>query len=184
MLDLEKVKTEYQELLEQLSDPELISNWDKFEELNKRKIFLEKIIEKEKEIEDLKNKIGENKAILNSQEDQELFSLAETEIGQLTEKLKNLEEDIRKMPAQEKESSKDPDQSKAAIIEIRAGTGGEEASLFAADLFRMYSRYAQLKGWKQKVLDSRPSEIGAFKEIVFETKGVQLSPAIKYQRRV
>src|SRR4030042_1327116 len=140
MLDLEKVKTEYQELLEQLSDPELISNWDKFEELNKRKIFLEKIIEKEKEIEDLKNKIEENKSILKTQEDQELFSLAETEIGQLTEKLKILEEDIQKTSIEETETAKDPDQPKAAIIEIRAGTGGEEAALFAADLFRMYSK--------------------------------------------
>ncbi|HXK32266.1 MAG TPA: peptide chain release factor 1 [Candidatus Paceibacterota bacterium] len=184
MLDLEKVKTEYQELLEQLSDPELISNWDKFEELNKRKIFLEKIIEKEKEIEDLKNKIEENKSILKSQEDRELFSLAETEIGQLNEKLKNIEQEIQKLLTEETKSSKNADLAKAAIIEIRAGTGGEEAALFAADLFRMYSRYAQLKGWKQKVLDSRPSEIGGFKEIVFEIKDGEIWPAMKNEAGV
>jgi len=184
MLDLKKVKTEYQELLEQLSDPELISNWDRFEELNKRKLFLEKIIEKEKEIEDLKNKIEENKSILKSQEDQELFSLAETEIGQLTEKLKNLEQEIERISAEETESSNDAGQPKAVIIEIRAGTGGEEAALFAADLFRMYSKYAQLKGWKQKVLDSRPSEIGGFKEIVFEIKDGNIWPSMKNEAGV
>src|SRR4030065_2424721 len=109
MLDLKKVKTEYQELLQQLSDPELISNWDKFEELTKRKSFLEKIIEKEKEIEDLKNKIEENKGILKSQEDQELSSLAETEIGQLTEKLKDLEAEIQKMPMEDKKAPANTD---------------------------------------------------------------------------
>ncbi len=184
MLDLKKVKTEYQELLQQLSDPGLISNWDKFEELTKRKSFLEKIIEKDEEIEDLKNKIEENKGILKSQEDQELSSLAETEIGQLTEKLKNLEAEIQKMLLEEKKTSTSADISKAIIIEIRAGTGGEEATLFAADLFKMYSKYSQLKGWKQKVLDSRPSEIGGFKEIVFEIKDGEIWPYMKNEAGV
>jgi len=184
MLDLNKVKIEYQKLLEQLSDPELISNWDKFEKLNKRKDFLEKIIEKEKEIQDLKNKIEENKSILKSQENQELFSLAETEIVQMTEKLKNLEQEIERTSVKETEDIKDSDQPKAVIIEIRAGTGGEEAALFAADLFRMYSKYGQIKGWKQKILDSRPSEIGGVKEIVFEMKDGDIWPAMKNEAGV
>ena len=184
MLDLKKVKTEYEELLEQLSDPELISNWDKFEELTKRKSFLEKIIEKEKEIENLRNKIEENKGILKSQEDKELSSLAETEIGQLTEKLKSLETEIQTIMLQDSEPSANTDTAKAAIIEIRAGTGGDEAALFAADLFRMYSKYSQLKGWKQKVLDSRPSEIGGFKEIIFEIKDGEIWPYMKNEAGV
>ncbi len=191
MVDIEAIKKEYNEILQQLSDPELISNWEKgdeskdsssptellrsksegFEELLKRKNYLEKIIEKGKEIEDLKNKIEENKEILKSHEDQELSSLAETEIVQLSEKLKNLEEEIQKLltelPFMKAKVNEGP---KAVIIEIRAGTGGEEAALFAADLFRMYSKYSQLKGWRQKVLDSRPAELGGFKEIIFEIK--------------
>ena len=166
MPDLENVKKEYQTILEKLGDPELISDWEKFEELSKRKSFLEKIIEKEKEIEDLKNKIEENKVILKSGEDAELSSLAETEIIQLTEKLKNLEEEMQRMSSE----TATPAGPKAIIVEIRAGAGGEEAALFAADLFRMYLKYSQLKGWQQKTLDSRPAELGGFKEIVFEIK--------------
>ena len=177
MLEIEGVKKEYDELLNQLSDPELISNWGKFEELTKRKAFLEKIIEKEKEITDIKNKIEENKAILKSQEDQELVSLAETETGQMNEKLKKLEEELKKLLSEEEE----PDAPKAIIMEIRAGTGGEEAALFAADLFKMYSKYAQLKGWKQKTLDSSPSELSGLKEIIFEMKNGDVWSKMKYE---
>ena len=214
MLNLESVKKEYEEILQQLSDPELISNWpasakatagkEKFEGLTKRKSFLEKIIEKEKQIEELKNKIEENKEILKSQEDKELFSLAEIEIVQLKEKLKNLEEEIEKSltelplpsshlwerggrrgqsPLRPTEGEKNHE-PKAAIVEIRAGTGGEEAALFVADLFRMYSRYSQLKKWKQKVLEQKPAELGGFKEIIFEFKDTDVWSCMKYEAGV
>ncbi|MDP2966892.1 MAG: peptide chain release factor 1 [bacterium] len=184
MVDIEVIKKEYEKILSQLSNPELISNWPAFEELTKRKSFLEKIIEKEKEIEDLKNKIEENKEILKSHEDKELSSLAETEIVQLSKKLKNLEEELENLfkLGAEKEKRKDCPQS--VIVEIRAGTGGEEAALFAADLFRTYSKYSQTKGWKQKVLDSRPSEIGGFKEIIFEIKDGDVWSSMKYEAGV
>src|SRR3989344_6329413 len=97
MQDLEKLKAEYNELLNQLSDPELISDWEKFEELSKRKSSLEKIIEKDKELKDLEKRIEENNAILKSQEDQELSSLAETEILQLEGKKKTLGEELKKL---------------------------------------------------------------------------------------
>jgi len=171
--DLKKTELEYQKILQQLSDPELISNWEKFEELNRKKIFLEKIIEKGKEIEEIKNKIEENKTILKSKEDEELYSLAEAEIIQLKEKEKKLEKELKELLSKEEsQSSSDSKQPKeqAVIVEIRAGTGGEEAALFAADLFRMYSKYASSQGWKQKILDSRLSELGGFKEITFELK--------------
>ncbi|MDP1538967.1 MAG: peptide chain release factor 1 [bacterium] len=180
MFSFENVKKEHEEILQQLSDPELISNWEKGDELLKRKKFLEQIIEKGKEIEDLKNKIEENKEILKSHEDQELSSLAETEIVQLKEKLKNLEEEIQKLLSEGKEN----EGPKAVIVEIRAGAGGEEAALFAADLFRMYSKYSQLKGCKQKVLDSRPAELGGFKEIIFEIKDGDVWSFMKYEAGV
>lgn len=177
MSGIEAIKKEYQKIIEQLSDPELISDWEKFEELTKRKGVLEKIIEKEKEIEDLKNKIEENKEILKSREDSELFSLAETEMIQLKEKQIILEKEPKKLLRSEEET----EEPKSVIVEVRAGTGGKEAALFAADLFRMYSKYASLENWKQKVLDSRPSELGGFKEIIFELKDGNVFSKMKYE---
>ncbi len=167
MVNVKDVKKEYDEILQKLSDPELISDWGRFEELSKRKAHLEKIIEKQKELEDLKNKIEENKTIISAREDTELVSLAEAEITQLQEKEKSVESELKNL-AEGKENNSEP---KSAIIEIRAGAGGEEAGLFAADLFRAYSKYGQTQGWKQKVLDSRPTGIGGFKEVIFELSG-------------
>lgn len=174
MPEIDAIEKEYDEILQQLSSPELISNWEKFEILTKRKNFLEKIIEKEKVIKDLENKIEENKAILKSWEGQELIVLAETEIVQLTEKKKILEEELKKLlsegtgEGQERDSPSS--KSRAAVVEIRAGTGGEEAALFATDLFRMYSKYADSKNWKRTVLDCHYSDLGGIKQIVFELK--------------
>ena len=184
MSDAENVKKEYDEILNQLSDPELISDWAKFEELTKRKSYLEKIIEKEKMIEDLKNRMEENKTILKSQEDPELSSLAETETAQLNEKLKILEEEIQKLLTESNKNLEDSTNSKAVIIEIRAGTGGEEAALFVADLFKMYSKYAVLQNWKEKLLDSRPTSLNGFKEIVFEIAGNEAFSKIKNEAGV
>ncbi|MFH1714115.1 MAG: peptide chain release factor 1 [Candidatus Nealsonbacteria bacterium] len=166
MADFEKLKAEYDKLLNQLSDPGLISDWEKFEELSKKKSFLEKILENEKALKELKDKIEENKSILNSQDDKELYSLAQTEIGQLKEKEKELEKELENALSEDK-----PDMPSACIMEIRAGTGGEEAALFASDLFKMYSKYAQIQNWDQRVLDSKKTSIGGIKEITFELKG-------------
>ncbi len=178
-----EIKKEYEKLLNQLSDPELISDWKKFEKLSKRKKDLEKIIEKGKVIKEIKNQIEENKTILKTEEDKELTSLAETEIGQLQEEESRLQREKKELedllengnPLSESYSNRHSAFSgknggQAAIIEIRAGTGGKEAALFAGDLFRMYSKYALSQNWKEKVLDSHPTEIGGFKEITFELK--------------
>ena len=167
MLFLDKAKKEYEELLSQLSDPELVSDWDKFEQLSKRKKELDKIIEKDKEIEEIDRRILENKTILNAPDDEELNSLAETETSQLQEKRKKLEKELEDMLKDGGVSKK----SHSAIIEIRAGTGGDEAGLFAANLYHMYSKYAELQGWKQKLLDSHSTGVGGFKEVVFELGG-------------
>lgn len=176
MSDIESIKNEYNEILNQLSDPELIYNQEKMEELQKRRGVLEKIIEKEKELQDLKNKIEENKAILKSEEDPELISLAETEISQLQEKEKILEEELEKL-LRDKEI-KEP---QSIIVEIRAGTGGEEAALFAADLYRMYSKYALSQNWKLRILDVRESKLKGFKEIIFELKNGDVFSKMKYE---
>jgi peptide chain release factor 1 len=174
MAGTESIRKEYQETLNQLSDPELVSHWDKFEELNKRKNQLEKIIEKDKELQELKNKIEENEGILSAQEDKELSSLAQEEINQMIEKQKTLEKELKSMM-----ESKPEEQVKAVIVEIRAGTGGDEAAIFVADLFRMYSKYAAAQNWKLKTLDSRQTDINGFKEVVFELKGSNVFSKMK-----
>ncbi len=176
--DLKKIETEYQAILEQLSNPELISNWPEFEGLTKRKNFLEKIIEKEKEVLNLKNRIEENKSIISSREDPELVILAETELNQLLEKGGILEKELADLLKVDEDKSssalaaarEEQETIKSIIVEIRAGTGGEEATLFVADLFKMYSKYAFFQGWQQKILDSHPTDLDGFKEIIFELK--------------
>jgi len=174
MEDLEDIKKEYDQILEQLSDPELISNWGKFEELSKKKASLEKIIEKEKEFQEVKNRLEENKEIIKAQEDQDLTLLAESEIKQLKEKGDFLKEELKNLL--KGDSGSVPG---SVIVEIRAGTGGEEAALFVADLYRMYSKYATAKGWKQKILDSSSTTLKGLKEIVFEMKGENVWPEMK-----
>lgn len=193
MPEIESLKKEYEEILKQLSDPELVSNWGRFEILQKRKAVLDEIFEKEREIEEVKNKIEENKAIIAAKEDEELISLAETEIFQLQEKEKFLGKKLEDLLKDKKESKsqsflkEDSPQKEsnldntAVIIEIRAGTGGEEAALFVKDLFRMYSKYALNQDWKQKTLDSNPTGMGGFKEIIFELSDGNVFSKIKYE---
>ncbi|MCK5044770.1 peptide chain release factor 1 [Candidatus Parcubacteria bacterium] len=183
MPSVSELKKEYQEILNKLSDPELISDWEKFEELSKRKTSLEKTIEKEKEIEDIKNQIEENRAILSANEDAEFSSLAQEELNSLLIKQKNMETELEKElnPEESVEEVSPEKQNNTIIMEIRAGTGGDEAALFAANLYRMYSRYAQIKGWKEKVLNSSRNEIGGTKEISFEIKGDDVFASLKYE---
>ncbi|MFH1401714.1 MAG: peptide chain release factor 1 [Parcubacteria group bacterium] len=187
MQETESFKKEYEKILKQLGSPELLSDWEKFQELSGRKNFLEKIFDKEKEIMEIEGKIKENQGLIGAKEDQELISLAESEIPQLKEreeKLKNELENMLKKEAGDEEpsdSQNTTNDNMAAIIEIRAGTGGQEASLFAGNLYKMYSRYSQNQGWKLKVLDSSPTELGGFKEVIFELKGESVFRKLQYE---
>lgn len=176
--DFEKIKKEYDSLLQQLSDPELVSNWERFEDVNKRKNFLEKVIEKYNELKELKNKIGENKSIISAGEDSELTTLAEEELADLSQRHLKLEKEIDTLL---KKGGSEEEAPKAVIVEIRGGTGGEEASLFVSDLFRMYSKYAKSQEFGLKVLDSRTTELGGFKEVLFELKGDDVFSKMKFE---
>jgi len=176
MLDIESIEKEYNGLLNQLSDPGLISDWERFEELSRKKEHLEKIINKHKELEETKKKIEENKAIIASGEVSELVILAQDEISSLVDKRETLEKELEQITSPEASFGKE-----AAIIEIRAGTGGEEAALFAGSLFKMYSRYADLQGWSQRILNSHSTELKGFKEIIFELKGEGAYSKMKYE---
>ncbi|PIS39120.1 MAG: peptide chain release factor 1 [Candidatus Nealsonbacteria bacterium CG08_land_8_20_14_0_20_43_11] len=162
-VNIEEIKKESESVISQLGDPELISDPKKLEELSRRKEDLEKILDKEKGISELKIRLEENQEIIKAQEDPELVSLAQVETSQLEKKIKVLEKEIENLIEDEESAKK-----QAVIMEIRAGTGGDEAALFCGDLFRTYSRYADRCGWQMKVLDSNPTEIGGFKEIIFE----------------
>jgi peptide chain release factor 1 len=184
MQEIESLRKEYEELLSQLSSPELLSDWDKFQELSKRKTFLEKIFETEKEIADNAQKLKENQSIIAANEYPDLVLLAETEMAQLNERETNLKADLEKMlkDGEDEETGGVPSlKDMAAIVEIRAGAGGEEAALFAGDLYRMYTRYAQLQGWKMKTLDSSQSDLRGYKEIVFEMSGGNVFEKMQFE---
>jgi len=166
-MNFESVKIEYDELVKQLSDPELISDWERLEELSKKKKKLEKIIGKHDQLKEIEHKIEEGKAILKSEEDKDMIALAESDIISLEEQKKIASEELEALLKEDTNVSK----SHSVIVEIRAGTGGDEAAIFAGDLYRMYSRYAETQNWKQTVLDSHSAEMGGFKEIIFELKG-------------
>lgn len=177
-----KIKEEYKEILKRLGDPGLISNWEKFEELSKKKAQLEKIIAKAENLEEIKNIIEENRGIVKTEDDPEFISLAETELAQLLEKQRSLEKELGAAMSEGKgDSIKGP---QSIIVEVRAGTGGEEAALFAADLFRMYSKFAANQGWQEKILDSKPTEMGGFKEIIFEIRGEEAWSKMRWEAGV
>ena len=183
MVDLPAIQKEYKIICQQLSNPELISDSKKIEKLLKKKSLLEKIIAKIEELKEIENKISEDKSIIASQEEPELAALAESELLELSSRKKSLEQEIENLlkEKEEIENKKPKEKYKSAIIEIRAGTGGEEAALFARDLFRMYSKYANSQGWGQKVLESRESDLKGFKEIIFELSDTEVFSKMKYE---
>jgi len=176
MFILEKTKEEYENIIKQLSNPELISDWRKFEAITKKKNFLEKIITRQKELKEIKSKIEENEAILSVKEDPGLVSLAEEELSSLLKRQKVLEKELKNLLKNEK-----PEEGGSVIVEIRAGTGGKESCLFVGNLFRMYSKYGQSLNWQQKILNSHPTELGGFKEIIFELKNSNIFSKMKYE---
>lgn len=163
---LEKVlglQDKYKKLEVQLADPEVIADMKKFVQLNKDYKELEPIIAAGLEYKRLLDELAQAKDIFMNEKDDDLKEMAREEIADIEPKLPELEQKIKLMliPA-------DPDDSKNAMVEIRGGTGGDEAAIFAGDLFRMYSKFAEKKGWKLEVSDQAPGTSGGFKQIVFK----------------
>jgi len=184
MDDINILRKEYQEIVKKLGTAELISNREKFEELSKRKSHLEPLIEKEKEIEKIEKEIEENKKLISTESDQELVSLAHQEISNLSQKRADLKSQLQELLKKKNDPSSLSEDVSSIIIEIRAGTGGDEAALFAGDLFRMYSRYAESKNWQQKTLNSHPTELGGFKEIILQLKSKDAWEKMKHEAGV
>lgn len=174
-MNIEEIKAEYKKISEELTDPDLISDWARFQELSKRRSALEKVAKKAEELEDIIERIEENNQIITAQED-ELASLAQEEIQELAQKKRVIEKELENLFQEEKEDIPD-----ALIMEIRPGTGGEEASLFAANLFAMYTRYAEQKGWKYIILDINETEVGGMREASIEFQGKEAFRKLRYE---
>lgn len=155
------------------------ANYQRAAELNKERVDLEPIVEKAREYRQALKSLQEAKALQESEKDAELVALAESDIAELTPKIEILEKEIKAMLV-----PKDPRDEKNVIVEIRAGAGGDEAAIFAADLFRMYIRYADEKRWKSDILSENAIGVGGYKEIIFEIKGKGAYSKLKYESGV
>lgn len=176
---LKEIKEKYDGINEQLSDPEIVSNQEKLIELSKKRSELTELVDAYNNLMDVMKNIEENKEIISSSDDDELKEMAEAELGELEGKKIKLEDDIKTLLI-----PKDPDDDKNVIMEIRAGTGGDEAGIFANDLYRMYSRFAELKGWKQEIIDANESTMGGIKEIVLGLSGKGVYGDLKFESGV
>jgi peptide chain release factor 1 len=176
---LQQLKAKYQQLEKDLTDPSIINDPKKLklasQEYNETKAILEKLAQ----LEDIDKRITENQQVLGQETDQELKTLAEEEIISLEKEKERLQTEID--PALK---PRDPQDKKDIIMEIRAGTGGEEAALFAAELFRMYSRFAERQNWQTKILNSNRTGIGGFKEIILEITGQNVFSYLKFESGV
>jgi peptide chain release factor 1 len=177
---LEAVEKRYQELTERISDPAVISRQDEWRKLTKEHASLEEIVACYREYKKIVREIKENRELLRETSgDGEMEDLIKGELVSLEEKKQDLEKKLKIMLL-----PRDPNDEKDVIMEIRAGAGGEEAALFAGDLFRMYSRYAERQGWKIDLMSSNPTELGGYKEIIFEIRGSGAYSRLKYESGV
>jgi len=154
-------------------------NYQRVAELNKERIELEPIVEKTKEYRQAMKNLDEARAMLESETDEEMLALAQADVTSLEPRIATLESEIKSLLI-----PKDPRDDKNVIVEIRAGPGGDEAALFSADLFRMYSRYADRQGWKSEIMSESQIGIGGYKEVIFEIKGKGAFSKLKYESGV
>lgn len=176
---LKSIKEKYDKINEQLSDPKLVSDQQRYVLLNKERSDLTALINAYNEYDYLVKNISGNQEIIDAGGDNELVEIAEHELKELKEKKIEMEEKIKLLLI-----PKDPDDDKSVIVEIRAGTGGEEAGLFAADLYRMYSRYAEIRGWKKEIIDFSETGLGGIKEVVFSLGGDGVFGDLKFESGV
>jgi len=171
------IENRYEEINRELM--EVGGDYERAAALNKERIDLEPIIAKAREYRQVLKRLEDARGILASESDQELRSLAEMEVTDLAPQVAPLEAALKSMLV-----PKDPRDDKNVFVEIRAGAGGEEAALFAADLFRMYTRYAERQGWKYEIMSSSDIGIGGFKEVIFGIRGKGAFSKLKYESGV
>jgi peptide chain release factor 1 len=180
MLDkLEAVEARYEELNRLMADLEVITNPNLLREYGQEAAELEELVQTYRRFRAARNQLAETRTMLDDSLDDDMLALVEDEIATLEQQQADLTEQLELLLL-----PKDPNDEKNVIVEIRAGTGGDEAGLFAADLFRMYARYAEVQGWKTQVLSSHTTGIGGFKEIIFEVQGRGAYSRLKYESGV
>ncbi|MGQ9853628.1 MAG: peptide chain release factor 1 [Candidatus Oleimicrobiaceae bacterium] len=176
---LRQLEDRYQEVMRQLAEPATLNDRERYRQLAKEERYLSPIVQKAKEYREVLRRLEEDRRVLVESDDEELRAVAKSELEELGQEAERLEEEIKTLllPPEEEDA-------RNAIVEIRAGTGGEEAGLFVGDLYRMYSRYIEDKGWKKEVLSSHPQGIGGFKEIIFLVTGPDAYGTLKYESGV
>ncbi|WP_437130918.1 peptide chain release factor 1 [Peptostreptococcus russellii] len=176
---LKILEDKYLELSEKVADPEIISDQPTWQKLMKETSELEPIVMKYKEYRAASDLITESKEILEEESDEDLRELAKLELSEAEASLKEVEKELKVLLV-----PKDPNDEKNVIVEVRGGAGGDEAALFAADLLRMYSRYAERRGWKTTLMSSNETGVGGFKEVSFMIKGKGAYSRLKYESGV
>jgi len=179
---LEKLEAIYKRYLEieiQINDPGIMSDMKNYIKLSKDFKELQPVVEAYKKYNNILENIKSTKDIIYNEKDEEFRSMAKEELNELTKQQSDLEEEIRIMliPA-------DPQDNKNAVVEIRAGTGGDEASIFAGDLYRMYLKYCETKGWKTEIVDYTEGTMGGYKEVIFNVSGENVYGQMKYESGV
>jgi peptide chain release factor 1 len=174
---LEEIVKRYHEITELISDPEVIKNQTRYKELMQEHSHLQDTVEAYNKYKEIVRELEDTRAMLEDDEiDSEMRNLAKVELKELEEQEEKLEQQIKRLLI-----PKDPLDRKNIIMEIRAGTGGEEAALFASDLYRMYSHFAEEKNWKVEILSSNETEIGGFKELVLSISGKNVYEDLRYE---
>src|SRR5436853_3281496 len=176
---LDAIEEKYEELTQQLGDPETLADQAKYARIAKQHRDLEEVVAKYREFKALDRGIRDTREMLDLEDDAEMLQLARTELAQLEERREKVEAElkVRLLP-------KDPNDEKNVIVEIRAGTGGDEATLFAAEIMRMYTRYAERQGWRVQALDVSESGIGGVKEAILLIEGDKVFSKLKHESGV
>ena len=176
---LEAINNRFKEVSQLITDPDIIADMKRYIQLNKEYKDLEEIVDTYHEYRNVIDNIKSSKEILSTEKDEEFREMAKMELEELSERKEDLENNIKIMLV-----PSDPQDGKNAIVEIRAGTGGDEAAIFAGDLFRMYTKYCEKKGWKTEIVDMNEGTSGGFKEIVFNVSGNKVYGTLKYESGV
>ncbi|MFI0608726.1 MAG: peptide chain release factor 1 [Anaerolineae bacterium] len=176
---LKAIEDRYESLLAQLSDPAVTTNGQRLRELSQAQAELQPLVTAARRLRELDRQALEARGMLGGDSDAELRAMAEAELADLGEERQQL---IARM--EDLLLPRDPRDAKNVIVEIRAGTGGDEAGLFAADLFRMYQRYAERQGWKLELISSSSTDVGGFKELIFELRGQGAYSRLKWESGV
>ena len=176
---LDSIEEKYEELARQLSDPETLTDQQKYTRTAKQHRDLEEVVAKYREYKALVRGISETKELLDAEDDAEMLQLARTELAELEQRRDAVEAELKVALI-----PKDPNDEKNVILEIRAGTGGDEATLFAAEIMRMYSRYAERQKWKVQVLEASESGIGGLKEAILLIEGNKVYSKLKHESGV